>query len=262
MAKQLHPKIQALRNSVGYKPIYEFLPNRKKYDAVKKEVRSPSFSDDNPRLIKQYFCIWGIPDDYGTQPEEGCFKKSIKERGPNTDATNKILVLNQHRQCDPLCIPNILKEDETGLYGEYEPDEGIDSNDDLVKRVMKGTINNGSYGFHYVWDKMVYDEKKDIIHMYETELFEVSPVTFGSQGGTYVVRSKDQIDADLKLEQETEAFIRKMPKDKQMEMRSLLTRYISLAQSQPDERSKKPLQNRKPKKRVLDFSYIADNLNF
>ena len=45
----LHPKIQALRNKVGYLPIHEFRPNRKAYDALpddKKKVRSSDNQDD------------------------------------------------------------------------------------------------------------------------------------------------------------------------------------------------------------------------
>lgn len=259
MAKKLHPKILELRNSVGYKPIYEFIPSRKTNDDKTKGYRAPVVSEDNPRLIKQYFCIWGVADDYGTQPMKGCFKKSINERGPSSDATNKIVVLNGHRQSEPLCKPLVLKEDEIGLYGEYIPDEGIQSNDDLVIRVKSGTTNGGSYGFHYVWDKMEYDEKTDKIHMYECDLFEVSPVVIPSQIGTFVVRSRifDEV-----LQRETESMIRKIPRNLQLEMRSLINRHISLAETQPPEQQQKALEKRKPKQRLLDYDFLTENLNF
>lgn len=258
MAKKLHPKILELRNKVGYKPIYEFIPSRKSYDAIDKKYRDASVANENPRLIKQYFCIWGVADDYNTEPMKGCFLKSINERGPNSDATNKIVILNQHDQRNPLCKPLVLKEDEIGLYSEYIPDEGIQSNNDLVIRVKNGTINGGSYGFNYVWDKMVYDEKTDTIRMYETELYEGSPVTIPSQIGTFVVRGKNGFDENL--QRETEDLIKKVPRKLQLEMRSLISRHISLAESQPNSQSQSSLRKRKPKQRIgIDYDYLIQN---
>lgn len=258
MAKTLHPKILALRNSVGYKPMYEFWPTRKKYDEVPIEKRKLQTSEDT-REIKQYFAIWGVPDDYGTEPMPGCFKQSISDRGPNSNATNKIVILNQHNQRSPLCIPTVLKEDDTGLYSEYTPDEDIEENDVLVKRVKKGTINGGSYGFNYDWDEMRYDEKKDVIRMYNSFLYEGSPVTIASQGGTFVVRSKI-FDEDL--EKETEAFIRKVPKKFHLELRSLISQHISLENSRPSEKKISASRNSKPKNVGIDYEYLLDNLNF
>ncbi len=259
MAK-LHPKILELRNKVGYKPIYEFVPNFRAYNEQKKEYRSPSVDDaKNPREIKQYFCIFGVADDYGTVPMKGCFAKSLADRGPNSDATNKIVVLNGHRQHEPLCKPNSLKEDEIGLYGSYVPDEGIEENDKLVIRVKSGTINGGSYGFNYNWDKMEYDEKMDKILMFDCFLFEVSPVVLPSQPETFVVRSR-KFDDDLK--NETEALLKQIPRKLQLEMRSLITRHISLAESQPESQSQTPLKKSKPKQRsAIDYNYLTKKLS-
>lgn len=258
MAKNLHPKIQALRSSVGYKPTYEFMPCRKAYEGTKKEYRLPKVDKDDDRTITQYFCIWDVADDYGTIPMKGFAKKSINERGPDTKATNKIVVLNQHRATMPLCIPMEIVEDEIGMYGKYRPDEGIDDNDDLVIRVKSGTINGGSYGFAYCWDKMEYDDKIDKIRMFEAEIHELSPVTFASQSPTFVVRG--HIPAEL--EEQTQELLRKIPKQHQLEVRGLIAQYISLTQEQPDTQPEKPLKKRKPKKKdVLDFDYILDNLN-
>lgn len=264
MAKNLHPKILALRNKLGHIPIHEFKPNAKKYSEVPMEQRMPKIEDENPRLIKQYFCIWGVPDDYGTQPMKGCFKKSLSERGPDTNASNKIVILNQHSQRDPLCIPKVLIEDEIGLYGEYIPDEGITSNDELIIRVKKKTINQGSYGFNYVWDKMEYDDKTGIIYMYECELFEGSPVTLGSQGGTFVVRNKNTGKVeDQFLEEDTESLIRQVPRKLQLELRQLITRHISLAEFQPPEKKQKALRKGKPEQRIIeDVDFIIEHLNF
>lgn len=257
--KTLHPKIQELRNSVGYSPIREFFPNMEKYNAIPMEIRGIKTSEDE-RLIKQYFAIWGVPDSHGTMPMKGCFSKSLNERGPAANVPNKIVVLNQHNQRSPLCIPSILKEDEVGLYGEYTPDEGIDENDDLVIRVKKGTINNGSYGFLHVWDKMEYDEKTDTIRMYEVDLLEVSPVTFGSQNSTYVVRNRFGIPEDAFLEDDTESLIRQIPRKYHLELRSLIARHTSLAKMQPAESNQRSLDNGKPKQRKsIDYTFLNQN---
>lgn len=256
--KKMHPKILELRNKVGYKPIYEFTPSRKKYEEIDAKYKNPVVNEDeNPRKIKQYFCIWGVPDDYGTRPIRGCFGKSISERGPESNATNKIIVLNQHDQRNPLCKPLVLKEDEIGLYGEYIPDEGITSNDELVLRVKKGTINGGSYGFDYVWDMMEWNEKDDCIDMHESILFEVSPVSIPSQLGTFVVRSKE---FNEELQKDTNELLKKIPRALQLEMRSLISRHISLAQQEPNEQMQNSLKKGKSKNTGIDYQYLIDNL--
>lgn len=260
---KLHPKIQELRNKIGYKPIYTFIPNRKKYEGAPKEYRSPVVEDENDekesRLIKQYFCIFGIPDDYGTVPMKGCFSKSIKERGPNSKASYQITVLWQHKQDDPLCRPTVLKENEIGLYAEYEPDD-VPSGNRCVTQVRSGTINQGSYGFNYVWDKMKYDEKTGLIYMYEVELFEISPVTIGAQTETFVVRNSQGEYVDEFLEDETEDLIKQLPRKFHLEIRSIISRHISLAKIQPIEQSRKSLKDGKPEQRKIDYDYLTKKI--
>lgn len=259
MAKTLHPKVLALRNSIGHIPIHYFMPNRAMYDSKDLKYRTPSSKEDS-REIEQYFAIWGVSDDYGTQPMPGCFKKSIADRGPSSTAPNKIVTLNQHDQKNPLCLPTELKEDEIGLFGRYTPDPDITENDTLVKRVKRGTINGGSYGFNYNWDAMEYDDKADVIRMFDTILFEVSPVTIPSQLGTFVVRGKDGKIEDKFLEDETEEFIKQLPRKCHLEIRSLISRHISLAKSQPSEQKSKGIRTGKPKQRSIDYEYLLDNL--
>lgn len=260
---KLHPKIQALRNKVGHIPFHTFNPAEKQYSLLPLEQRvavSSKPEDDDSRLIKQYFAIFGVPDDYGTVPVKGCFAKSLNDRGPQSTSTYKIPVLWQHKQDDPLCIPLVLKEDEIGLYGEYEPDP-IPSGDRCVIQVKRGTINQGSYGFNYIWDKMKFDDKTDLIYMYEVNLLEVSPVTIGSQTETFVKRNSNGLFVDEFLEDETEDFIKKLPRKFHLEARSLITRHISLALMQPNNQTQRnSLKKDKPSKRGIDYEYIINNL--
>jgi len=250
--KTLHPKIQALRNKVGHKPIHFFYPSGTKLAEFPIDKRATKYAkgkEEGERLIKQYFCIFGIPDDYGTVPMRGGFKKSIEERGPASSANNKIIVLNQHNQRDPMCLPNVLIEDEIGLYAEYEPDP-IPELDRVVTQIKRGTINGGSYGFNYVWDKMEYDEKTGLIFMHEMELFEVSPVSLPSQKETFVVRNTDGTFVDEFLEEDTEAFIKTVPRKNQLELRSLIDRHITLAKSQPAEEIQQSLKDKEEPQQV------------
>jgi len=246
----LHPKILEFRNKVGTSPI--------KYAYRKTALKQPATStkEDEGRTLKQYFAIWGIKDDYGTMPLKGCFSKSIRERGPASEATYKITALYMHRQGDSVGLPAVLEEDETGLYAEIPVVEGIQVADELVIRHKRGLCNNGSYGFDYVWDKMEYDEKADAIVMKECDLFEISFVTIGAQTETYGVRNSDGTYTDDFLLEDTEALIRKVARKDQMELRSLIDRHIALAKSQPNEQKQDSLDTSKPTQGGIDYNYL------
>jgi len=253
----LHPKILELRSKVGSTPIHKSTPV-----IQPPQIRASSSQEsDNPRLMKRYFAVWGEKDDYGTVPMKGCFKKSIKERGPKSSAAQKITVLYAHNQSKPLCVPDLIKEDEIGLYAEFIPDEGVQHCDEAVIQMRSGTINGGSYGFNYVWDSMVWNEKKEVIEMNECYLYELSPVVFGAQSGTFAVRNSiTNVFEDEFLSEETEQLLKCMPRDKQLEMRNLIDRHISLAKlNQPNYQERSSLDD-KPKHGGIDYKYLITNL--
>lgn len=245
----MHKKIQDLRNTVGHKQILFSGINADVLNKKNLSLRQMNDFSGQDRIIKQYFCLFGVKDDYGCVPMKGCFSKSINDRGVNSDAAYKITVLNQHRQNMPVAIPKVLKEDEIGLYAEYEPDKGVQHCEELLIQIRSGTINNGSYGFDYVWDKMKYDEKTDSILMYECELYELSPVTIGSQNQTFVVRSSAIDDT---LEEDTISFLKKIPKDYRSEFKNLLTRHSLVSAVEPFAKTLESTD--KPKlSRFLDY---------
>lgn len=249
---QLHKKIEELRVRVGVSPIHKFYPS-----VSFGETRAPKV--ENERLIKQYFAIWGVRDSYGTAVIKGAFKKSIEERGPQSKAPSKIIVLWQHDSRDPLCVPNLIKEDDIGLYAEYEPDP-VPSGDRCVIQTRSKTINQGSFGFNYVWDKMEYDDKTDTVYMKEVDAYELSPVTFGSNTETYVKRSSDGKVSDEFLLDETEDLIKQLPRKFHLELRNIIDRHISLAQAQPPEIRQQALDALKPKHEGLDYDYLLKKL--
>lgn len=253
---QLHDKILELRKKVGTSPIL-FAHRKTKMKEV--EYRESS-SSDNGRLLKQYFAMWGIPDDYGTMPMKGCFSKSIKERGPASKASYKITALYMHCQSDSVGLPIVLEEDETGLYAEVPALEGVQVADELVIRHKAKVCNNGSYGFNYVWDKMEYDETNDVVVMKECDLFELSFVTIGSQTETYGVRNSAGEFVDEFLTDETEELFKRIPRKEHLELRNIINRHITLAKNQPLEMRQQALEGDKPQHEGLDYQYFIDNL--
>ncbi len=257
----MHQKILQLRNSVGSSPIK--FAHRKTMLTQPDAIREAnSKRNENDRILKQYFCIWGIPDDYGTVPLKGCFSKSISDRGPDSKATYKITALYMHSQRDSVGMPLVLKEDEIGLYAEVDILSGVQVADELLVRHKRGACNNGSYGFDYIWDKMEYDDKKDVVLMKECDLFEISFVTIGSQTETYVVRNSDGVYIDEFLDEDTDALIKKIPRKEQLEVRSLIDRHITLAKNQPLEQRRKALDDSKPQHGKSDlYDYLLKKLN-
>lgn len=186
------------------------------------------------RIIRGYLAVFNEKDDRGTAPIKGAFAKSLQERGPKSQAKQKILFLWFHDLGEPIGQFIELEEDDYGLRFAAAVDD-IPQGDRALKQVRSGTLNQFSYGFLPVWDKMEYVEDIDTVIMMEVDLWEGSVVSYGSQKETFAIRSKEQLDAQLEdVNMDMEDFIRNMPRAKQMEFRQLLTRYKSLHEVQPD----------------------------
>ena len=186
------------------------------------------------RTVKGYLVVWGVRDTHGTTFVKGSCTKSIKERGPNSSAYQKILFLWQHRGDEPIGQFTVLEEDDYGLYFEAVLDE-IPEGERALIQINSGTLNQFSIGFRYLWDRMEYDEEEDLIVIYECHLLEGSVVTFASNDQTHAVRSIEQLhEQKTILDDDTEFFIRGLPKNKQLELRQLITRHVSLATIRPE----------------------------
>lgn len=149
-----------------------------------KYTSSPSMitdADPEKKTFTGYAAIFGNKDldDDITMP--GAFAKSIAENGPN--GTNSILVLNQHMPWQVLCKPKVLQEDAKGLYYEAEVTSGATFAEDAVKLIASGLVEENSYGFQTV--KSAIQQPSDdwetwYRELYEVNLFEISPVTWGA----------------------------------------------------------------------------------
>lgn len=256
MAKILHNKVQQLKQRA--KPITYSMT----YVDQNGELQNLDFkpvATQEDRTIKGYLCVWGVRDSYGTVFVKGCFAKSIAERGPKSAAKQKILFLWMHDTCDPIGQFTVLEEDDYGLYFEASVDE-VENGERALIQTQSGTLNQFSVGFDYVWDKMEYDETRDAILIMEAMLMEGSVVSFASNEETYCIRSQEQFEAETeRLQQDTEFFIRSVPRNLQLELRRLITRHKTLAEFKPDE----PLKQRKPEEDAVKIGgYNLDPKQF
>ncbi len=201
------------------------------------------------RRVKAYLAVWGIPDDHGTVFVKGCCSKSIQERGPKSNAKYKIACLFMHDQGNPMGVFDVLEEDEYGLYAEvpFDQVDGGDEIDRVLGQVRSGTLNQFSIGFNYIWDKVEYNEKTNTFNLKEIDLYEGSVCTIASNQETYAIRSgRTEEDEREALVEETESLLRTLPRQKQLEMRQLITRHISLAKLEPPEKKLEALRQTKP----------------
>lgn len=232
MAKTLHPKIQALKDRTAG----EYLSSRYAME-VQPDMKVAVEDEGDDWIIKGYLAVFGVKDAYGTRAIKGCFAKSLKERGPTSSAKNKIIHLYFHKIEEPVGQYRVLKEDDYGLYFECVVDKVPGRPEQTYLQTRSGTLNQFSFGFNYIWDKMEYNAKLDCVDMYECDLYEGSSVAVkAANPETYAIRSKEDLQARLiELGAEAEAIIVNLPRKNQLEIRQLITSYKSLAEFKPIE---------------------------
>lgn len=255
---KLHEKIQQLKLTA--KPIRaggSFVND--KGELVEPDLKVSA--DTESRTVKGYLTVFGVKDTFGTVPVKGCFAKSIQERGPDSNSKQKIAFAWQHDVTDLPGRFTVLKEDDYGLYFEATCDE-VPTGERTLVQINSGTLNQFSYGFNYIWDKMEYDEQRDAVLMYEVALYEGSVVTFGSCDQTYAIRSIGELETRKEqLDYETEDLIKSLPRNKQLEFRQLIASHISLSQIKPDELRQNPLEAHKPDEQIAEIGGYKLNVN-
>lgn len=132
------------------------------------------------RKVKGYAIVWGSKNDYNEIVVKGATINSLNARGVGSASGNPILILNQHRQTEPLCRPTVLQEDDYGLYFEGDIIENVSYAEDAIQQVNQKVLRQLSYGFNYIWDKTEYDATLDAYILKEIKLGEISLVTFSS----------------------------------------------------------------------------------
>lgn len=181
---------------------------RKEFTVTKADIM-----DDEKHVIRVKFASFGNKDSEGDILVKGCFAKSINERGPQSDTNRKIAFLWQHDIYDPIGKVLEIEELDDGAYATVQL-----SNFDAVPNAKRawyqlndGDINQFSFGFQYVWDKMEYIEEEDAYLVKEVVLHEISVVTLGCNERTeYMGAVKGLAEAIMRGEKVDKEQIKRM----------------------------------------------------
>lgn len=181
---------------------------RKEFAVTKVDIM-----DDEKHVIRLKFASFGNKDSAGDILVKGCFAKSINERGPQSATNRKIAFLWQHDMYDPIGKALKIEELDDGAYATVQL-----SNFDAVPNAKRawyqlndGDINQFSFGYQYVWDKMEYIEEEDAFLIKEVVLHEISVVTLGCNEQTeYMGAVKGLAEAIMRGEKVDKEQIKRM----------------------------------------------------
>jgi HK97 family phage prohead protease len=224
----------------------------------------PTFQEDlDKRIINGYLATWGTVNDYGEKVIKGAFSKSIQERGPSSNSKYKLLFLWMHDCKDPLAAFDELVEDDYGLRFRTLPLDDVPNADRCIKQIRSGTLNQFSYGFDYVWDKVEWDSTDDSLVLKEVDFWEGSVVSIGADTETFALRAaKNTDEAWIGLNEEIDDFIKTIPRKQQLELRQLFTRHKSLSKMEPSEPRQQTLDKDEPAGDVDYVSLLLDQKIF
>lgn len=203
-----------------------------------KELDLPS------RKISGYAAVFGNVDKAGDKLVKGCFSKSIEERGAQSQANDKILLLWQHDSREPLGRITELREDDKGLYFEALIDE-IELGDRALKQLESGTLNQFSIGFSYVWENCLWDEEGQCLVVKEVKLYEISVVSIGCNGETEYLGLKSATEAGdtyEELTREIAEVTKGMSVRRQSFVQHIISKAMSLASVKPEAGGGVPLR--------------------
>jgi HK97 family phage prohead protease len=220
-------------------------------------VKELSYNGES-RTISGYAAIFNNRDKAGDILLKGCFAKSIQDRGPESQANDKIIMLWQHDQHEPIGKISVLIEDEKGLYFEAVIDD-VERGNQAIKQLESGTLNQFSIGYSYVWEKCEYDQERDAFIVKEVVLYEISVVSIGCNGETeYLGLKSESTDPYEELKNEIESAIKGLPIRKKEEIQTLVRKALSLGQFKPEvpRKAVEPLEEVKADTKIKLFGNI------
>lgn len=215
--------------------------------------------DADSRKISGYAAIFNNIDKVKDKLIKGCFSKSITERGPQSDANDKIIFLWQHDQREPIGRITDLREDDNGLYFEAVLDE-IELGDRALKQLESGTLNQFSIGFSYVHENCEWDSEENCFVVKEVKLYEISVVSIGCNGQTRYLGLKSVEDYDNAFEELTKEIseaTKHMSIKKQAWIQNIISKAMSLADVKPEVLKNAPLDDEK-----ADSDKVKSMFNF
>lgn len=220
-------------------------------------VKELSYNGES-RTISGYAAVFNNKDKAGDILLKGCFAKSINDRGPESTANDKIIMLWQHDMHEPIGRISVLQEDEKGLYFEAVIDD-VERGNQAIKQLESGTLNQFSIGYSYVWEKCEYDQERDAFIVKEVVLYEISVVSIGCNGETeYLGLKSGSTDPYEDLKHEIESAIKGLPIRKKEEIQTLVRKALSLGQFKPEvpRKAVEPLEEVKADTKIKLFGNI------
>ena len=221
------------------------------------DVKELSYHGES-RTISGYAAVFNNKDKAGDILLKGCFAKSINDRGPESTANDKIIMLWQHDQHEPIGRVSVLVEDEKGLYFEAVIDD-VERGNQAIKQLESGTLNQFSIGYSYVWEKCEYDQERDAFIVKEVVLYEISVVSIGCNGETEYLGLKAEVsDPYEELKNEIESAIKGLTIRKKEEIQTIIRKALSLGQFKPEvpRKADEPLEEPKADTKIKLFSNI------
>jgi len=159
------------------------------YKSIPVEVKDLDIKEG---IVSGYWAAFSNWDDGGDMIEQGAFKKTIKERGPDAKQP-RVKFLFNHDRDQILGVPQVLREDDKGLYFEAKivpTTLGMD----MLKLYEAGVITEHSIGYDAITVK--YDESQVTPWgpgriLKELRLWDGSAVTWGMNSQTPTLGVKD-----------------------------------------------------------------------
>lgn len=222
----------------------------KQYKAF--NIKAEDF-DPVSRKISGYGAVFNNIDKAQDLLIKGCFAKSINDRGPESQANDKIIMLWMHDMKEPVGKITKLAEDEKGLYFEAIIDD-IPLGDRAIKQLESGTLNQFSIGYNYVWENCQWDSERDCLMVKEVILYEISVVSIGCNGLTeYTGLKSDEVDTAINsLQKEIDLELQGLNITKKSVLQELFRKCFSLASQKPIDEQKQSLKEQaEPKHQSL-----------
>lgn len=252
----LHPKIRKYLETRSLPIEYSSLSVDSQGDIVERKLNGKNLLDQ--RIVEGYGVIWGNINSHLERFIQGCFAKSIKENGPNSNANYQIKFRDEHgRACS---LFEELKEDEIGLYFRTKPLDAVPWCDHLLTQLRSKTINNFSLGFRPDYEKVSWDDEDECIDIREGRCFEISATAIPSDMETYAKRSreKEYVNDDV------EDFILTLPRSKQLEARRLFSECMTLTTEEPikiiENHSRERSRPNEKKKPSINYRAISKQI--
>lgn len=193
--------------------------------------------DGDSRKISGYAAVFNNIDKAGDVLLKGCFSKSINDRGAQSSAKDKIILLWQHDMSEPIGRITELKEDDHGLYFEAKIDD-VERGNQALKQLQSGTLNQFSIGYSYVWENCEWDSDRDCLMVKEVILYEISVVSIGCNGETEFLGMKSAEDvayAWKQLTDDIDTACKGMNAQQKQSVQSIINKAMSLAAIKPKD---------------------------